>query len=177
MEAGSDIIETNTFTSTSIAQRDYGMGDLAYELNFEAARVAREAADGFATPERPRFVAGALGPTNRTASLSPDVNNPGYRNVTFDELAESYAEAARGLVDGGADLPPAIGEIMPPGQQNAANKSICIRSRPGREGIGQVIALGHEADVQDEVADGLIVELRYDRQRHFPLGHGSPDSG
>jgi 5-methyltetrahydrofolate--homocysteine methyltransferase len=104
MDAGSDIIETNTFTSTSIAQRDYGMEDLAYELNFEAARVAREAADGFATPERPRFVAGALGPTNRTASLSPDVNNPGYRNVTFDELAESYAEAARGLVDGGADL-------------------------------------------------------------------------
>src|SRR5919199_685759 len=104
MEAGSDIIETNTFSSTSIAQADYRMEDLAYELNYEAARVAREAADGYATPERPRFVAGALGPTNRTASLSPDVNNPGFRNVTFDELAESYAEAARGLVDGGADL-------------------------------------------------------------------------
>src|ERR671913_1733493 len=104
MEAGSDIIETNTFSSTSIAQRDYGMEDLAYELNYEAARVAREAADGFATAERPRFVAGALGPTNRTASLSPDVNNPGFRNITFEELAESYAEAARGLVEGGADL-------------------------------------------------------------------------
>jgi 5-methyltetrahydrofolate--homocysteine methyltransferase len=104
MEAGSDIIETNTFSSTSIAQSDYGMQDLAYELNYEAARVAREAADGFATPERPRFVAGALGPTNRTASLSHDVNNPGFRNVTFDELAEAYGEAARGLVDGGADL-------------------------------------------------------------------------
>jgi 5-methyltetrahydrofolate--homocysteine methyltransferase len=104
MEAGSDIIETNTFNSTSIAQRDYETEDLAYELNYEAARVAREAADGFATPERPRFVAGALGPTNRTASLSPDVNNPGFRNITFDELAESYAEAARGLVEGGADL-------------------------------------------------------------------------
>jgi 5-methyltetrahydrofolate--homocysteine methyltransferase len=104
MEAGSDIIETNTFSSTSIAQRDYGMEDLAYELNYEAARVAREAADGFATAERPRFVAGALGPTNRTASLSPDVNNPGFRNITFDELAEAYAEAARGLVEGGADL-------------------------------------------------------------------------
>src|SRR5918911_1516911 len=104
MEAGSDIIETNTFNSTSIAQRDYETEDLAYELNYEAARVAREAADGFATPERPRFVAGALGPTNRTASLSPDVNNPGFRNITFDELADSYAEATRGLVEGGVDL-------------------------------------------------------------------------
>jgi 5-methyltetrahydrofolate--homocysteine methyltransferase len=104
MEAGADIIETNTFSSTSIAQRDYGTEDLAYEINYEAARIAREAADGFATPERPRFVAGALGPTNRTASLSPDVNNPGFRNITFEELAESYAEAARGLVEGGSDL-------------------------------------------------------------------------
>ncbi|HET7270568.1 MAG TPA: methionine synthase [Rubrobacter sp.] len=104
MEAGSDIIETNTFSSTSIAQADYRMEDLAYELNYEAARVARQAADSFATPDRPRFVAGALGPTNRTASLSPDVNNPGFRNITFDELAEAYKEAARGLVEGGADL-------------------------------------------------------------------------
>jgi len=104
MEAGSDIIETNTFNSTSIAQSDYDMQDLAYELNYEAARVAREAADSFARSRRPRFVAGALGPTNRTASLSPDVNNPGFRNITFEELAEAYAEAARGLVEGGADL-------------------------------------------------------------------------
>src|SRR5215203_1068789 len=106
MDAGSDIIETNTFSSTSIAQADYRLEDLAYELNYEAARVAREAADAYTerTPERPRFVAGAIGPTNRTASLSPDVNNPGFRNITFEELAESYAEAARGLVEGGADL-------------------------------------------------------------------------
>src|SRR5215216_1292817 len=106
MDAGSDIIETNTFSSTSIAQADYGLEDLAYELNYEAARVAREAADTYTekTPERPRFVAGAIGPTNRTASLSPDVNNPGFRNITFDELAASYAEAARGLVEGGVDL-------------------------------------------------------------------------
>src|SRR5918994_657381 len=97
MDAGSDIIETNTFTSTSIAQTDYRLQGLAYELNYEAARVARETADAYTekTPERPRFVAGALGPTNRTASLSPDVNNPGFRNISFDELAESYAEAAR----------------------------------------------------------------------------------
>src|SRR5919107_137672 len=104
MEAGSDIIETNTFSSTSIAQADYKTQDLAYEVNYEAARIAREAADAYATPERPRFVAGALGPTNRTASLSPEVNNPGFRNITFEELAESYAEAARGLVEGRADL-------------------------------------------------------------------------
>ncbi len=106
LEAGSDIVETNTFSSTSIAQKDYKMEDLAYELNYQAALVAREAADGFTeqTPDRPRFVAGALGPTNRTASLSPDVNNPGFRNITFDELAEAYKEAARGLVEGGVDL-------------------------------------------------------------------------
>src|ERR687890_1702564 len=106
MGAGSDIIETNTFTSTSIAQADYRLEDLAYELNYEAARIAREAVDGYTekTPEKARFVAGAIGPTNRTASLSPDVNNPGFRNVTFDELKESYAEAARGLVEGGSDL-------------------------------------------------------------------------
>jgi 5-methyltetrahydrofolate--homocysteine methyltransferase len=106
LDAGADVIETNTFTSTSIAQADYGLEDLAYELNLEAARVAREAADAYASKssERPRFVAGAIGPTNRTASISPDVNDPGERNVTFDEVREAYAEAARGLVDGGADL-------------------------------------------------------------------------
>src|ERR671921_574158 len=106
MDAGSDIIETNTFNSTSIAQTEYRLEDLAYDLNYEAACVAREAADAYTkkTLQKPRYVAGALGPTNRTASLSPDVNNPGFRNITFDELAKSYAEAARGLVEGGVDL-------------------------------------------------------------------------
>src|SRR5215211_5522208 len=106
LEVGADMLETNTFNSTSISQADYGMEALVYELNYESARIAREAADGYTekTPDKPRFVAGALGPTNRTASLSPDVNNPGFRNITFDELAEAYREAARGLVDGGADL-------------------------------------------------------------------------
>src|SRR4028119_2064691 len=106
LDAGADIIETNTFSSTSTAQTDYGMESLAYELNFEAARIAREAADAYTdnAPDKPRFVAGALGPTNRTASLSPDVNNPGFRNVTFDELKEAYGEEARGLVEGGVDL-------------------------------------------------------------------------
>jgi 5-methyltetrahydrofolate--homocysteine methyltransferase len=106
LEVGADIVETNTFNANAISQADYGTEDLAYEINREAARLAREAADGFAerTPDKPRFVAGAIGPTNRTASLSPDVNNPGFRNVAFDELKEAYKEAARGLVDGGADL-------------------------------------------------------------------------
>ena len=106
LEAGADIVETNTFNANKISQSDYGTEDLAYELNREAARLAREAADAYTDqkPEKPRFVAGALGPTNRTASLSPDVNNPGFRNVTFDELREAYREAAKGLVDGGADL-------------------------------------------------------------------------
>src|ERR671939_98591 len=106
LEVGADMVETNTFNSTSISQADYGMEDLVYELNYEAARIARETADGYTekTPDKPRFVAGSIGPTNRTASISPDVNNPGFRNTTFDELKEAYKEAAKGLVEGGADL-------------------------------------------------------------------------
>jgi 5-methyltetrahydrofolate--homocysteine methyltransferase len=106
LEAGADIIETNTFNSTAIAMADYGMGSLAYELNLESARVARKAADEYTArnPSRPRFVAGAIGPLNKTLSLSPDVNNPGYRAVTFDEVASAYTEQIKGLVDGGVDL-------------------------------------------------------------------------
>ncbi len=106
LDAGADIIETNTFTATSIAQADYGLETVVGEINREGARIARQAADRAeaADPLRPRYVMGALGPTNRTASISPDVTNPGARNVTFEQLAEAYAEAARGLIDGGADL-------------------------------------------------------------------------
>src|SRR5690554_2269268 len=106
LDAGSDIIETNTFNSTRVSQADYGMEDLAYELNVASARLAREIADEYTTEtsDKPRFVAGVLGPTSRTCSLSPDVNNPGYRNITFDELVDNYSEATRGLVQGGADL-------------------------------------------------------------------------
>jgi 5-methyltetrahydrofolate--homocysteine methyltransferase len=105
MEAGSDLVETNTFNATSISQADYDLSDLAREINREAGRVAREAADTWTekTPDKPRFVAGAIGPTNRTASVSPDVNNPGYRNTNFDELVEAYSEQARGLVEGDCD--------------------------------------------------------------------------
>jgi 5-methyltetrahydrofolate--homocysteine methyltransferase len=106
LEAGADILETCSFNSTRVSMADYGMEDLVYELNAAAARVAREACDAMTakTPDRPRFVAGVLGPTSRTCSISPDVNDPGYRNVHFDELVENYLEAIDGLVDGGADL-------------------------------------------------------------------------
>jgi 5-methyltetrahydrofolate--homocysteine methyltransferase len=104
LDAGSDILETNTFGATSIAQADYGTEALAYELNVAAAQLARRAADEFSTPERPRFVAGAIGPTNRTASISPDVNNPGFRAVSFDDLEAAYYEQVRGLADGGCDI-------------------------------------------------------------------------
>ncbi len=104
LEAGADIIETNTFNSTAVSQVDYGLEHLVYELNYAAARLAREVADTYESEERPRWVAGVLGPTSRTASLSPDVNNPGLRNITFDALVETYGEAVRALVDGGADI-------------------------------------------------------------------------
>ena len=103
--AGADIVSTNTFSSTAIAQADYGMQDIAYELNLEGARLARAAADlAQAEDNRPRFVAGAIGPTNRTASISPDVSNPGFRAITFDQLRAAYGEQVKGLIDGGADL-------------------------------------------------------------------------
>ncbi|MCO6057370.1 methionine synthase [Pseudomonas sp. MOB-449] len=106
LDAGADILETNTFNATRVSQADYGMEELVYELNVEGARLAREVADAKTAenPAKPRFVAGVLGPTSRTCSISPDVNNPGYRNVTFDELVENYTEATRGLIEGGSDL-------------------------------------------------------------------------
>jgi len=106
LEAGADIIETNTFNATRIAQADYKLEGRVREINLAAARIARERADAWTakTPEKPRFVAGALGPTNRTATISPDVNDPGFRNVGFDELRTAYAEAVAALVEGGVDL-------------------------------------------------------------------------
>ncbi len=104
LEAGADILTTNTFGSNAISQADYDMTDLVEEMNVESVRLAREAIEQVETPDRPRFVTGAIGPTNQTASISPDVNNPGFRKVTFDDLARAYGEAARGLIKGGADL-------------------------------------------------------------------------
>jgi methionine synthase I (cobalamin-dependent) len=105
LEAGADIIETNTFNAQAISMADYGMEALSFEINTAAAKLARDAADEYTalTPDKPRFVAGAIGPTNRTASISPNVNNPGFRNVTFDELVTAYTEQARGLIEGGVD--------------------------------------------------------------------------
>jgi 5-methyltetrahydrofolate--homocysteine methyltransferase len=106
LAAGADILETNTFSSTTIAQADYHLESIAYELNYESAKIAKDVAIEFTKkdPSKPRFVAGAMGPTNRTLSLSPDVNNPGYRAITFDELKNAYKEQAKGLIEGGSDL-------------------------------------------------------------------------
>src|SRR5690606_31263128 len=104
LEAGADVIETNTFGATAIAQGDYDLPQLAYELNLESAKLARAAVDACNTPERPRFVAGALGPQPKTASISPDVNDPAARNVTFEQLRDAYTEQLNGLIDGGIDI-------------------------------------------------------------------------
>ncbi len=105
-EAGADIVETNTFSSTSIAMADYQMENLVYELNYESAKLAKEVADSFTAkkPQKPRFVAGSIGPTNKTASLSPDVNDPGFRAITFDQLVDAYSEQTEALLDGGVDI-------------------------------------------------------------------------
>lgn len=103
LNSGADIIETNTFSSTTISQADYSLEDIVYELNFEAAKIAKQATENFSS-QKPCFVAGSIGPTNRTASISPDVNDPGFRNITFDQLKTAYKQAASGLIDGGSDL-------------------------------------------------------------------------
>ncbi|AQT79766.1 methionine synthase [Mycolicibacterium litorale] len=104
LEAGADLLETNTFNANAVSLSDYGMAELSYELNYAGAALARKACDEFSTPDKPRYVAGALGPTTRTASISPDVNDPGARNVSYDQLVAAYLDAANGLVDGGADI-------------------------------------------------------------------------
>ncbi len=166
LEVGADIVETNTFSSTSIAQRDYGMEDLAYELNFEAARVAREAADAYTdnTPDKPRFVAGALGPTNRTASLSPDVNNPGFRNVTFDELRGAYGEEVRGLVEGGVDLllVETIFDTL-----NAKAAIFAVQEYLDEEGLEvPVMISGTITDASGRTLSGQVTEAFYNSVRH-----------
>ena len=122
LEAGADIIETNSFNANAISLSDYGLEGEVYDLNLAAAQIARRAADLVSrkSPERPRFVAGAIGPTNRTASLSPDVNNPAYRAVTFDQLVQAYYEQARGLIDGGVDL------LLPETTFDTLNLKACL---------------------------------------------------
>jgi 5-methyltetrahydrofolate--homocysteine methyltransferase len=171
LAAGADIIETNSFNAQRISMADYGMEALSYELNVAAARVAREAADAHATPERPRFVAGAIGPTNRTASISPDVNDPAKRNVTYDELVEAYLEQARGLVDGGADLF-LIETIFDTLNAKAAIFAcLTLFEQRGRE--WPIVISGTITDASGRTLSGQVAEAFWNSVRHArPLAIG-----
>ncbi len=164
LAAGADIVETNTFNATAISLADYQQEDLVYELNFESARLAREAADASATDDKPRFVAGVLGPTNRTASLSPDVNNPGFRNVGFDDLRETYLEAIRGLVDGGADIL-LVETIFDTLNAKAALFSIDEFFEQAGEQLPIVIS-GTITDASGRTLSGQTAEAFYNSLRH-----------
>jgi 5-methyltetrahydrofolate--homocysteine methyltransferase len=171
LQAGSDIVETNTFGANRIAQADYGLADLAYEMNVEAARIARRACARFTTEGRPRFAAGALGPTPRTASISPEVNDPGARNVTFAELAQAYGEQARGLLDGGADLllVETIFDTL-----NAKAAIFAIEEEFERRGARvPVIISGTVTDASGRILSGQTVEAFWNSIRHArPLAVG-----
>jgi len=171
LEAGSDLIETNTFGATRIAQADYGLPELAYEMNVEAARLARRACARFASEARPRFVAGAMGPTPRTASISPDVNDPGARNVTFAELAVAYAEQARGLLDGGVDLL-LIETIFDTLNAKAAVFAIEEEFERRGERVPLIIS-GTVTDASGRILSGQTVEAFWNSMRHArPLAIG-----
>ncbi len=165
--AGADMVETNTFSGTTIAQADYGLEHVVYELNYESARLAREAADEYATPEQPRFVAGAVGPTNRTASLSPDVNRPGFRAVTFDELATAYLEQVRGLVDGGVDTL-LIETIFDTLNAKAALYAVQKFFDDGGRVVPVMIS-GTITDASGRTLSGQTVEAFWNSIRHLPL--------
>ena len=169
LEAGADIIETNTFSATSIAQADYDTSELAYELNVASARIAAEAAKAatVADPTRPRYVAGAMGPTNRVASLSPDVNNPGYRNVTFDQLREAYYDQARGLMDGGADLL-LIETITDTLNAKAALFAIDVLFEETGRTLPVMIS-GTITDASGRTLSGQTVEAFYISVSHMPI--------
>ncbi|HEX5917826.1 MAG TPA: methionine synthase, partial [Nocardioides sp.] len=171
LRAGADIIETNTFNANAISLADYGLEDLAYELNHESARLARQAADAVATDDRPRWVAGALGPTTRTASISPDVNDPGARNVSFDQLADAYLVAARGLVDGGSDLL-MIETIFDTLNAKAAIFAVeTLFEEQGRR--WPVIISGTITDASGRTLSGQVTEAFWDSIRHArPLAVG-----
>ncbi len=171
LEAGADIICTNTFNGTRISQSDYGLEDLSYELNVAAAALARQAADEVTTPDRPRYVAGSLGPTSKTASISPDVNDPGARNVTFDELVAAYLEEARGLVDGGADLL-LIETIFDTLNAKAAIFALeTLFDETGRR--WPVIVSGTITDASGRTLSGQVTEAFWNSVRHVrPLAVG-----
>jgi 5-methyltetrahydrofolate--homocysteine methyltransferase len=167
--AGADMVETNTFSGTTIAQADYALEHIVYELNYESARIAKEVADEFTAqnPDKPRFVAGAIGPTNRTASLSPDVNRPGFRAVTFDELATAYHEQVRGLVDGGSDalLIETIFDTL-----NAKAALYAVQKFFDEGGrVVPVMISGTITDASGRTLSGQTVEAFWNSIRHLPL--------
>ncbi|MFS1440928.1 MULTISPECIES: methionine synthase [unclassified Vibrio] len=173
LEAGADILETNTFNATTIAMADYDMESLSEEINFAAAKLAREAADEWTakTPEKPRFVAGVLGPTNRTCSISPDVNDPGYRNVSFDELVEAYSESTRALIKGGSDLI-LIETIFD--TLNAKACAFAVESVFEEVGITLPVMLsGTITDASGRTLSGQTTEAFYNALRHVkPISFG-----
>ncbi|MFC0180500.1 methionine synthase [Thorsellia kenyensis] len=173
LEAGADIIETNTFNATSIAMDDYGMAELVYEINFAAAQLARQAVDKWnvITPEKPRFVAGVLGPTNRTASLSPNVNDPAFRNVNFEQLVKAYREAIKALVSGGADII-MIETIFD--TLNAKAAAFAIESEFEALGIKlPVMISGTITDASGRTLSGQTTEAFYHSLRHTnPVSFG-----
>ncbi|RLQ17945.1 methionine synthase [Vibrio sp. SBT000027] len=173
LEAGADILETNTFNSTTIAMADYDMESLSEEINFTAAKLAREAADEWTakTPDKPRFVAGVLGPTNRTCSISPDVNDPGYRNVSFDELVQAYSESTRALIKGGSDLI-LIETIFD--TLNAKACSFAVESVFEEVGITlPVMISGTITDASGRTLSGQTTEAFYNALRHVkPISFG-----
>src|SRR3984957_6223040 len=179
LEAGADIIETNTFSTQRISLADYHLEHLAYELSYEGARIAREVADEFTEkdPARPRFVAGAIGPTNRTASLSPDVNDPGYRAVTFDSLAEAYYEQVCGLVDGGADLliiETIFDTLNAKASLFAINRYKNECKAAGKDyapfrGLGRIMISGTITDASGRTLSGQTVEAFWNSVRHANL--------
>ena len=171
LEAGSDIVETNTFGATAVAQADYDMAELAREMNREAARLARRACDKFSTPEQPRFVAGAIGPTPRTASISPDVNDAGARNITFDELRDAYREQVEGLVEGGADLL-LVETIFDTLNAKAASFAIDEFFEASGERL-PVILSGTVTDASGRILSGQTVPAFWNSLRHVrPLAVG-----
>ncbi|QIK37724.1 methionine synthase [Caldichromatium japonicum] len=171
LAAGADIIETNSFNANRISLADYGMEGLVYELNMAAARLARACADEYATPDRPRLVAGVLGPTNRTASISPDVNDPGYRNIDFDTLVAAYAEAARGLIAGGVDLL-LIETIFD--TLNAKAAVFALKQIFAEDGVERPIMIsGTITDQSGRTLTGQTTEAFYNSLRHAePLSIG-----
>ena len=164
LEAGADILETNTFNATRVAMADYNMEDISYEINVAAAQLAREAADAASTDECPRFVAGILGPTNRTCSISPDVNDPGFRNITFEQLVDAYMESTRGLIEGGADfiMIETIFDTL-----NAKAAVYAVKKVFEEDGIElPVMISGTITDQSGRTLTGQVTEAFYNSLRH-----------